>query len=103
MTRIEASLRQGALLLLRTASAFLLLTALIAASKQVYQLVQPQLQAQKAMTATSTLAPSKRAPAASNVPSWQPAVVALDVDEIPLPVRLIVPLAAKLNHCSRQE
>ena len=99
MARTEASLRQGALLLLCTASVFLLLTTLIAASRQVYQVVQPRPQAQEGMTATSTLAPSKRGSVAGNVPSWQPAVAALDSDEILLPVRLSHSLPAELQHC----
>ena len=86
MARPEASLRHGALLLLYTVSAFLLLTTLMGASKQVYQLMQPRPQAHGGMLAKSITAPSKRGPAAGGVPSWQPALAALYTDEIPLPV-----------------
>ena len=95
MARPEASLRHGALLLLYTVSAFLLLMTLMGASKQVYQLVQPRPQAQGAMLATSIMAPSKRGPAAGGVPSWQPAMAALDTDEVPLSVRLSLSPAAR--------
>ena len=56
---------------------FLLLTTLMGASKQVYQLVQPRPTGTWGMLATSIMAPSKRGPAAGSVPSWQPALAAL--------------------------
>ena len=98
MAMTEAPLRHGALLLLYTASA-LLLTTLMGASKQIYQLVQPRPQAQEGMLATSVLAPSKRGPAAGSVPGWQPAVAALDTDEIPSPVWLSLSLAVMPFDC----
>ena len=105
MARPEASLRHGALRLLYTISAFLLLTTLMGASKQVYQLLQPRPQAHGGvlahggMLATSIMAPSKRGPAAGGVPSWQPALAALDTDEVPLPVRLSLSSAARRLDC----
>ena len=106
MARPEASLRHGALLLLYTVSAFLLLTTLMGASRQVYQLVQPRPQAHGGMPqahggmlATSITAPPERGPAAGGGPSWQPALAALDTDESPLPVRLSLSYAARRSDC----
>ena len=106
MARPEASLRHGALLLLYTVSAFLLLTTLMGASRQVYQLVQPRPQAHGGMPqahggmlATSITAPPERGPAAGGGPSWQPALAALDTDESPLPVRLSLSPAARPLDC----
>ena len=99
MARPETSLRHGALLLLYTVSAFLLLMTLMGASKQIYQVVQPRPQAHGGMLATSIMAPSKRGPAAGSVSSWQPAIAALDTEEIPLPVRLSLLPAARLFDC----
>lgn len=87
MARTAAALREGALLLLCSGSAFLLLTVMLGASKRVFMLVQPRpLEEPQWLTAL----PAARLgePLGQRVSSWQPAQAALENDEVPPPVCL---------------